>query len=196
MTRVVAALCVLAIALAIPVPAATTQTSILIFSPWSSGGLQNGFSVAKKAKGYCWTQSLTRDRPDAWRCFIGNDIYDPCFAGQRRPTVGVACAEDPFSKRVVLLTLTKPLPHNVNPTTRWLQPKGEPWGLRLANGDTCFFATGATDVAAGMRMNYECNGNGWIVGFPDRTKPLWTAHAIVWPNKSRLKRVEIAAAVF
>ena len=77
-----------------------------------------------------------------------------------------------------------------------LQPNGQPWGLRLANGETCAFATGATDVAQGMRMNYECKGNDFVVGFPDRSKSLWTAHAIVWPNKKHLKQVEVTTAVF
>jgi hypothetical protein len=184
------------VAFALTVAAATTQkTSVVLFTPWESGQIRHGYSVASKAKGSCWTNALTTNRPDAWRCMIGNDIYDPCFAGAAHATV-VACADDPFSKRVVLLNLTKPLANGDTAMSQMLQPKGEPWGLRLTNGETCSFATGATDVVQGMRMNYECKGNDFIAGLADRSKPLWSAHLIVWPNKSRLKTVEIATAVF
>lgn len=183
-----------AAALIFAVAATAPKTTAVVYNPWSSTDLKHGFTVVARVKGSCWTNALTTDRPDAWRCMVGNDIYDPCFAGSSHSVV--ACAGDPFNKRVLLVTLTKPLPHGSDPTTRWLQPKGEPWGVQLTNGEKCSFATGATDVAQGMRMNYECKGNDFIVGFPNRSEPVWTAHLIVWPNKSHLKTVEIAAAVF
>ncbi len=170
------------------------HTTISTYRPWTSNGLRHGFSVAHRAAGSCWTQSLTTSRPDAWRCFIGNDIWDPCFESTPHSLVA-ACAETPFTQRVVLLTLKKPLPSEGNATTAMLQPKGEPWGLRLTDGDRCTFESGATDVVGGERMNYECRGNGWIVGFPDRSKPVWIAKKIVWPSK-RVVKAEVAAAVF
>jgi hypothetical protein len=170
-------------------------TRVQLFMPWSSGALARGFTVKKNGAGSCWTHSLSTDRSDAWRCFLGNDILDPCFSESPR-SGQVACAEEPFSKTVVILRLTKPLPADENPTTKWLQPKGEPWALRLANGDTCYFATGATDVVGGERMNYECYGGGWIVGFVDRATARWTGRVMVWPNKSRLRQIGIATAVF
>ncbi|MBV9333996.1 MAG: chromate efflux transporter [Candidatus Eremiobacteraeota bacterium] len=179
----------------LPARAETASTNVLIVQPWSHGQLRSGFTITRKAKGSCFSNALTTNRLDAWRCFIGNDIYDPCFSGSAHAAV-VACADDPFSRRVILLSLQKPLNSGESSTTEMLQPKGEPWGLRLANGETCTFVTGATDVVQGMRMNYECKANDFIVGFPNRSKSLWTAHAVVWPDKKRLKQVEIAAAVF
>jgi hypothetical protein len=193
MTRVLATLCALTMALAMPAPAAITRTTVVTFNPWASGGLQRGFTVLEKAKGSCWTRSLSTDRPDAWRCFQGNDIHDPCFAASGSTIV--ACAEDPFSKRVVLLRLSKPLADGGNPTTKMLQPKGEPWGLLLMSGDRCIFATGATDVVAGERMNYACAKNGWVIGAPDRSTAIWTARSVDWPNK-HVTLVRITTAVF
>jgi hypothetical protein len=187
--RTIAALALLLATAALP-----PKTDVVVYSAWSASGLQPGYTVVTKVKGSCWTNALTTDRPDAWRCMVRDDIYDPCFAAASGRVV--ACAEDPFNKRVLLVTLSKPLPKSENPTTRFLQPQGEPWGLRLVSGETCSFATGATDVAQGMRMNYECKGNDFIVGFADRSKPVWTAHSIVWPDKKHLKTVEIATAVF
>lgn len=172
-----------------------SATVVTVYRPWSSDTLRHGFTVEHSLTGSCWTQSLTVDRPDAWRCAVQNDLWDPCFAPAPKPRV-LACADSPFNKRVMLLTLKKPLPADHDPTTDWLQPKGEPWGLRLTDGDTCDFQAGATDAVNGERMNYECTGKGWIVGFPDRSKSIWIAKKILWPNKSRIIRVGIATAVF
>lgn len=193
MTRAFAVLCVVAATLPIP-SLAVTRTAVVVFNPWASSGIRHSFNVSGNAKGSCWTHSLSTDRPDAWRCFQGNDIRDPCFAGPPRSTL-VACAENPFSKRVVLLKLTKPLADADNPTTRMLQPKGEPWGLRLASGDTCVFATGATDAVGGERLNYACAKDGWLIGAPDRSTATWTARSVDWPNK-RVTKVSIVTAVF
>jgi hypothetical protein len=185
-----------AIILALAMPASgATKTSVIVFSPWSANGLRDGFTVTQKASGSCWTHSLVSDRADAWRCFEGNDILDPCFARAPQTHV-VACAQSPFSHRLVLLSLKKPLTDDQNATTRWLQPKGEPWGLRLTSGDTCVFATGATDVVAGERMNYACRKTGWIIGAPGRsTVQWWTARSVDYPNK-RITLVRIATAIF
>ncbi len=193
MTRALAVLCTAAAALAIPAPAAA-QTTVVIFSPWASSGLRHGLTVSERAKGSCWTHSLSTDRSDAWRCFKGNDILDPCFAGPSR-SVLIACAEGPFSQKVVLLRLSKPLSDGENPTTKMLQPKAEPWGLRLRSGDTCVFVTGATDVVGGERLNYACRKTGWVIGAPDRSTAVWEAHTVDWPSK-HVTKVSIAMAVF
>jgi len=175
--------------------AAPPATHVEIYSPWSAGVLRSDLKVVEKAAGNCWTSSLTTDRSDAWRCMRGNEILDPCFQGKPHATV-VACSENPFSNHVTLLTLKKPLPGGSDSTTRMLQPEGQPWALQLVDGERCYFVSGATDVAGGMRMNSECKGDNWIAGFPNRSKPAWSAHLLVWPNKSHLKQVGIAVAVF
>jgi hypothetical protein len=185
----------LAVAVAMPPPvAAATQTTVVVFRPWSNGALKSGFIVSEKAQGSCFTHSLSTDRPDAWRCFEGNDIRDPCFA-QSAHSAAVACAEGPFSKSVVLLSLGKPLANGDNPTTQWLQPKGIPWGLRLTSGDTCVFATGATDAVGHERLNYACRKTGWIIGEPDRSTATWTARSVKWPDK-HITLVGITTAIF
>lgn len=193
MARALAVLCAVASLLAVPAPAAT-RTTVAIFNPWTSSGLRHGFTVSGTAKGSCWTHSLSTDRPDAWRCFEGNDIRDPCFAGPPHAAV-VACAEGPFSTKVALLKLSKPLTDGENPTTRMLQPKGEPWGLRLTSGDTCVFVTGATDAVEGERLNYACAKTGWIIGAPDRSTATWTGRSVEWP-KTHVTLARIATAVF
>jgi hypothetical protein len=173
---------------------AATSTTVVVFEPWTNGTLRDGFTVLHRAHGSCFTHSLSTDRPVAWRCFEGDDIWDPCFAESEHSVV-VACAESPFSHTVELLSLEKPLSDGDNPTTKWLQPKAMPWGLRLTGGDTCVFATGATDAVRGDRLNYACRKTGWIIGAPDRSTAMWTARSVRWPNK-HITRVSIATAVF
>ena len=194
MTRALALLCTVATTLAVA-PAATTQTVVNVFNPWAPSGLRQGFTVSENAKGSCWTHSLATDRADAWRCFQGNDIRDPCFAGPRRSAI-VACAEGPFSKKIVLLRLGKPFADSESATTKLLQPKGEPWGLRVTSGDTCVFVTGATYAVAGERLNYACARAGWILGAPDRSTDIWTARSVLWPSTLHIKRVDVAVAIF
>lgn len=196
MTRVLAALCAITTALATPAPAATAQTTVVIFNPWASSGLRSGFIVSQKVKGSCWTHSLATERPDAWRCMAGNDIYDPCFSSSPHEGM-VACAEGPFSKRIVLMTLTKPLTDNVKLTGElWgLRLRSAPWGLRLLSGDRCVFAEGATDAVGGERLNYACAKTGWILGVPDRSTAIWTARSVDWPH-NHVTQVRIATAIF
>src|SRR5580658_3794361 len=99
--RALGACLAVGVAMLAPV-AAATKTTVVVFQPWSKGALMSGFIVSDRARGSCFTHSLSTDRPDAWRCFEGNDILDPCFAASPH-AVTVACAESPFSKLVVLL---------------------------------------------------------------------------------------------
>ncbi len=57
-------------------------TTIHLYAPFNGGGIASGVRVAKSASGYCWENSLADNRADAFRCFVGNSIYDPCFADQ------------------------------------------------------------------------------------------------------------------
>ncbi len=57
-----------------------------------------------------------------------------------------------------------------------IDPAAHPWAVELVNGDRCGLLTGATSVVAGMRLNYGCEGGGYIVGELDRFQPTWTAN--------------------
>jgi hypothetical protein len=174
-------------------------TNVVLVSPWSNGNLRHDFTVSEKVTGYCWVRSLATDRPDAWRCMAGNDIYDPCFS-QSASSKTAACMKGPFSKDVVLMRLTKPLAHTrdvVDSTSelRALRLRGEPWGLRLLDGQTCVYMTGATDVVAGMRLNFACT-HGWGLGLPDRSTAIWEVPYIASLENRALHKMGIATAAF
>lgn len=202
-TRAIVIICAIVCAFSISKAATVTHTTVVLVSPWSPNGLRSGFTVSAKVKGSCWTHSLASERPDAWRCAdYDHGIYDPCFSGSLYKKT-LACAEGPFLKGVVLMTVAKPLNDNMKLTGElWgLRLRGAPWGLRLVNGDTCVFVSGATAVFEGERLNYPCAGKtGWIFGSPNRSSAVWTARSVHWPDGGRpsghVTQVGIATAVF
>ena len=52
--------------------ATITATQVITYSP--------GPPTGEPQAGRCWTNSLAVWRDDAWRCIVGNEIYDPCFS--------------------------------------------------------------------------------------------------------------------
>jgi hypothetical protein len=119
-------------------------------------------------RGYCFSGSLAADRDDAWRCFVGNLIYDPCFGSSGTPRV-VTCPTATITTGTEI-RLTRALPRSYA-NTRAPSINGLPWNIRLEGGQHCLFLTGATSVLDGRRLNYACSG-----GIKD---PLWGA-----PNRS------------
>lgn len=204
-----------------PTLAADAGTNVLIFSPWSFDGLRKNLVVSKRITGKCWTNSLVTDRPDAWRCsgnqkeaitiqgrtYQVNMIHDPCFSGSPRTNV-VACANSAFSQSVVLMTLQKSPEEEANaqqgaaagrsllrPTAQ-INTKNPPWALRLANGATCEFVSGATSTIAGMRLNYGCNPKGWVAGTPDHSNVTWKVYYASSPDDTYLKQVGVDTAIY
>ena len=169
---------------------------MVIFNPWNNGTLRSDLVVVEKLKGTCWTNALTTDRKDAWRCMTAQaTIYEPCFSVASNHSL-VACVDSPFTKHVALMTLKQPIKLESNPFTKMLQPSQEPWALRLTTGEPCSFETGATDAIDGMRLNYQCVGGFWIVGFPNRLTATWRAYKGVLPKNRKLTTVSVAVAVF
>jgi hypothetical protein len=152
---------------------ATQRTTSHLFAPFNGGGVAAGVNVGKTAKGYCWTGSAADSRPDAWRCFLGNLILDPCFSNETGTSAFVACADSPWS-RVTRLVLTKSLPRGqANPDTND-STSGAPWALELADGKRCERFTGATGAIGGLGISYGCTGGGVLAGEPHRQTTTWT----------------------
>jgi hypothetical protein len=74
----------------------------------ASGKLLPGYSIARRISGYCWTTSNISTSSADWRCMQGNFIYDPCYAASHSAHV-VNCMQSPGSKKLLAMTLTKPL---------------------------------------------------------------------------------------
>ncbi len=121
--------------------AAITATQVITYTP--------GPPTGEPQAGSCWTNSLAVWRADAWRCFVGNSIYDPCFEADG----DVICGASPVTTTVSFaLELTEPLPASSMPD----DPAGHAWLVELPDGTVCEFATGATGGVDGERINYLC----------------------------------------
>ena len=126
-------------------PGAVQATQVITFLPAVPKG--------RRRSGDCWTESAAVDRPAAWRCAAGNEIYDPCFtvAGLKD---AVVCGADPARRTAgFVLTLTKPLPARA--TSQVAEPL--PWMLKLADGSVCELTTGTAAQVDGQDVPYECS---------------------------------------
>jgi hypothetical protein len=134
----------------------------------AQGRLSAQFHVGARGHGYCWESSLASTAHNAYRCFEGNVIHDPCFAPSAHAT-SVVCFLDPW-QRVTLLRLTRRLPKPAAPV------KGPPlpWTIVTADGRRCVFMTGATALVANERVNYGCTDGTYLIGYPNTRQPLWT----------------------
>jgi hypothetical protein len=147
-------------------------TSLHIFAPFNGGAIAAGVKIKRTARGYCWTSSGADSRPDAWRCFLGNYILDPCFSNQANATRFVLCAESPWS-RLVRLKLTKALPLSLANKETGRPTAKAPWAIELIGGTRCTALTGATGAIAGLGLDYGCTNGGLLAGTPRRDAGAW-----------------------
>ena len=154
-----------------PGPPDTTQQ--ILFQPWNingTGGALPGIHIASRGRGYCLAHSAVTGRPDAYKCSLGDMIYDPCIANLYKGSVGeqVICPF-PDPSDVSLISLTKALPSSSEASNAPLTP----WFLVLNNGDECFAVVASTTSAAGLTERFICNGNGGLYGSIGSTFQAW-----------------------
>jgi hypothetical protein len=148
-------------------------TQYVLYEPWSASGpgLASGIQASSTLRGgNCYDESAASNRADAYRCYVGHYIFDPCFSnpnpGLGRPEL--ACPGlDADSVTIVKSAKALRIPASPAP--------GPPrvWLIILANGMQCNFADGATSSVAGMRLNYVCSTNVYLYGNPHRNNRTW-----------------------
>lgn len=159
------------------------RTEVTVFQPAVPSG--------PSRSGNCWTDSIAVSRPGAWRCTVGNEIYDPCFSNSRL-TGAVICDANPAKRTPgFILKLTKPLPKPSSQTPA--HPR--PWLVKLADGSMCEIQTGTIAFVAGMDVPYgcsdsqKCNDHGcpYMTGLTDKFKrgKLWTADKVAFGSSDK-----------
>lgn len=152
---------------------APTQTQVVTLNPWSPGGTPAaGITITDRASGSCFEPAESTMRTDAWRCTAGDRILDPCFSPDSDPADTSALCLDGSSGRMVELSVPDGFPGNNDHMPDG--PDIEPITVVLANGAHCSFASGGTSTLAGQRLNYLCDNDGSLYGYPDKTSALWT----------------------
>jgi hypothetical protein len=122
-----------------------SQTNVIQFTPEIPSG--------DVREGSCSSVSIaTFTRPDAYRCSVGNAIYDPCFL----PPTGdrLVCDANPALKTGgFILKLTKPTlpPSSLVPRSRL------PWIFRLADNSICQAMAGPLPAVNGEPARWSCS---------------------------------------
>lgn len=122
--------------------------------------------------GSCFTSSDVTRRDDAWRCTVGNTLYDPCFSSAFH--FGVVVCPIPWQDSGTEIHLTKPLPAPGSHTPPSLSL--QPWAVETTAGAFCVLSSGASNSVHGKRLNYFCGKNAkqGLWGFPSRKTQPWT----------------------
>lgn len=148
--------------------AAPSRTLVITYLPWAGAGtLASGISATATQSGSCFTTSSATTASGAYRCIVGNSLYDPCFADASAGEV--ACPNPANPDSVVVIKLTAALPA---PATAPGSPV-IPWLLVLANGQHCETITGTGGVLGGKNEVYGCPDGG-VYGQPSRSAATWT----------------------
>jgi hypothetical protein len=176
-------------------PTANPATRQVRISPVTASGTPaGGFRVAATAvNAMCEPGSEAIGQ--AYRCFAGNAIYDPCWA-EKAATPAVVCLPYPWSRSEVILRLRASLgavPGQGGPGL------GEPWGVELAGGQRCLLAQGAHTEFAGRVIDYYCSARLWLLRGLSERGPVWHASSVLASksgNQSRGPTEEIRIAWF
>ena len=98
----------------------------------------------------CWRTSIKAPRKNAWRCMVGNEIFDPCFSIEDGEYV-IYPAYLAIDNQDLLIKLTKPLPEPEVSSNK----TNFGWLIELADGTVSGFMTGATALVDGKRVTYD-----------------------------------------
>lgn len=150
---------------------AGTHTTATVYDAFSYHGVV--VPQVQSVSGFCWTNSAVTERNDAWRCAVGNSIYDPCFSSEF--AYGVVVCVTPWNDTGIEIQLTKPLPKAAGHLAPSL--KLQPWAIQTASGADCVLSSVAGPRPIhGRHLNYFCGTNFKVGlwGFPDRSSQPWT----------------------
>jgi len=127
--------------------AEASETQIIVFHPQLPSG--------PAAEGSCSVVAKTFEDTNAWRCFKGDEIYDPCFSIRDNPGA-VICDADPASgKAGFLVKLKDALPKHDAIDEAMAK---RPWIMKLADGVICRPMDGAVGTIAGIEAGWDCVG--------------------------------------
>jgi len=112
--------------------------------------------------GKCWTNSVAQPfRTDAFRCMVGEEIFDPCFSTANADEV--FCQMNPLKDESFVIKLTETLPVLTLPDN---VQKNWGWFIVLKDGTYCSPFTGTRQVIQGKVAYFGCeskNANERIV---------------------------------
>jgi hypothetical protein len=167
-------------------------TRAVIYRAFTASGAP-ALHVTSTVHGKCNGGSSAINRDDAWRCFAGNFVYDPCFSSSKAKGI-VVCPAGPWTSSGTEIKLKSRLAgaNKGRPST-----SGVPWAVETTSGAKCTFATGTSTVLGLRRANYFClKGKIWLWGAPSRKSKRWTIYAAPLTATRLTHKVKISIAWF
>lgn len=157
--------------------APSRKTAVLRYTAFArSGEIRNGLTVSvSHAVADC---DLSYRTKGAMRCFLGDEIRDPCYAEGHGPqTRSVVCVNSPWDRSVTRART----PLGFIAQASQVDAPG-PWAIELVGGFRCTGLGGATIAIGDRRMNYGCwlpgkpKSMADLFGEPDRRHAQWTIY--------------------
>jgi hypothetical protein len=148
-----------------------TKTKVKVENPFTADGhIKKNLRVGDHLLGRCWEGSIVNQQKNAWRCFSGNVIHDPCF--KHKGVRDLVCMRTPWSRTVQRLRLTRRLPRNGN---GGIEMDSQPWGFKLFNGLRCVLGGGTANWVGTVALPYECSRHH-SGGIANQNHPIWKAN--------------------
>jgi hypothetical protein len=157
---------------AAPSPAALTATKQVHVSPVGpDGSAAPGFRTTMTiADANC--EAGSESIGQAYRCFAGNFVYDPCWA-ERATIPTVLCVPFPWSSTDIRLQVVAAL------STIPAEPgTSEPWGVELADGQRCELLQGAHSLFDGRVIDYYCDSRLSLLRGLTTSSAVWHAASV------------------
>jgi hypothetical protein len=167
---------------------AASHTKAVIYHAFTASGTP-AIHVSKTVNGDCNGGANETNRNDAWRCFAGNFVYDPCFSSAKAAGI-VLCPRRPWGSSGVEIKLSQSLSggHTKKPST-----EGLPWAMQTTSGLKCVFQGMGPFVSTTVFADYACQGGTWLWNKPNRGSQPWTIKA---GTKTPAQTVQVKKAWF
>lgn len=158
--------------------AGAEQTQRVYVSPVTSAGAAvSGYRVTSHAAGAS-CEPGSEAIGQAYRCFAGNGVYDPCWA-EKAAAPTVLCVADPWLRTAAQLRVSSPLSPIPGEGGASTGQADQPWGVQLTSGQRCVLAQGAHNAFNGQVIDYYCTSRLSLLRGLDRTPATWTARSVV-----------------
>lgn len=148
----------------------SANTQIKIFMPLSPNVPTETLGLHEITEGECQSSLMSTARNDAYRCINkAGKILDPCFSQFGKKNL--LCVQNPWENDSLIFTPTKKA---IDTEKRTPLLDSLPWAIKLKNRKTCFLNTGASAILAGMRVQYQCDHNSYLLGEIHKTNDQWS----------------------
>jgi hypothetical protein len=147
------------------------RTTIHYYVAFKDGKLAPGLGVVRRfGNGLCDSPRRIPGRGYVWHCFFGDHIVDHHCLSATPSGTGVVCPLAPWSKRVIFVQFEV----GWRPKQIPLLKAALPWGIWTSTGKRCGVISTGTSIVNGMRINYGCDGGGYLAGPINRDTTPWT----------------------